>query len=347
MNKKNPFGLNIGVTSIKVVWLSPLKEGFLLNASIMSPTPSKGMLSESPLDEEEMVRAIQKVVTDANITTKFVNVAMPENQVYTKVIEMPVLSDKELSSAIFWEAEQNIPVPLSTITLAWNVLKRPQKAVGSEKMQILMVGAPTMLVNKYQKILSMAGLSVNALETESLSIIRAFVLSENFPPTLIVNIGSVSTSLTIIRDGIMIFIFSIPIGGMAINRAISTDFGLTPAQAEEYKRAYGISKEAFGEKIGKATEPILNSILAEVKKTLVFYSEKYKDDKPVRQVLLTGGTAKLPGIDLFFTNGTGIETAIANPWKIISNQNELPQQILDNASDYTIAVGLAMRDNEN
>src|SRR3990167_5806151 len=276
MNKKNPFGLNIGVTSIKVVWLSPLKEGFLLNASIMSPTPSKGMLSESPLDEEEMVRAIQKVVTDANITTKFVNVAMPENQVYTKVIEMPVLSDKELSSAIFWEAEQNIPVPLSTITLAWNVLKIPQKAVGSEKMQILMVGAPTMLVNKYQKILSMAGLSVNALETESLSIIRALVLSENFPPTLIVNIGSVSTSLTIIRDGIMIFTFSIPIGGMAINRAISTDFGLTPSQTEEYKKVYGISKEAFGEKIGKATEPILNSILTEVKKTLVFYSDKYK-----------------------------------------------------------------------
>src|SRR3990167_9655604 len=346
MNKK-PFGLNIGITSIKVVWLSHLKEGYLLDASIISPAPQKGMLSESPLDEEEMARAIRGAVDNAKIVSKYVNVAMPENQVYTKVIEMPVLSDKELSSAIFWEAEQNIPVPLSTITLAWNVLKRPQKAVGSEKMQILMVGAPTMLVNKYQKILSMAGLSVNALETESLSIIRALVLSENFPPTLIVNIGSVSTSLTIIRDGIMIFIFSIPIGGMAINRAISTDFGLTPAQAEEYKRAYGISKEAFGEKIGKATEPILNSILAEVKKTLVFYSEKYKDDKPIRQILLTGGSAKLLGIDLFFANNTNIETATVNPWKIVLNQKELPQEVLDNGPDYTIAVGLAMRDNEN
>ena len=103
----------------------------------------------------------------------------------------------------------------------------------------------------------------------------------------------------------------------------------------------------MGKKKNKATEPILNSILTEIKKTLTFYSEKYKDDKPVRQVILTGGTAKLPGIDLFFTNGTGIETAIANPWKIISNQNELPQQILDNGPDYIIAVGLAMRDNEN
>ncbi len=346
MNKK-PFGLNIGITSIKAVWLSHVKEGFLLDASIISPTPSKGMLSESPLDEEEMARAIVATVEGAKITTKLVNVAMPENQVYTKVIDMPVLSDKELSSAIFWEAEQNIPVPLSTITLAWNVLRRPEKAVGNEKMQVLIVGAPTVLVSKYQKILSMAGFSINALETEVLSIIRSLVISENFPSTLIVNIGSVSTSLVIVRDGIMIFTYAIPVGGMAINRAISTDFGLTPAQAEEYKKTYGISKEAFGEKIGKVTEPILNLILAEIKKSLVFYSERYKDDKPVRQILLTGGTARLPGIDLFFTNNTGIETAIANPWKIITNQNDLPQDLLDNGPDYTIAVGLAMRDNEN
>ena len=346
MNKK-PFGLNIGITSIRVVWLSHTKEGFLLDASIISPAPAKGMSSESPLDEEEMARAIGTAAEDAKITTKFVNVAMPENQVYTKVIEMPVLSDKELSSAIFWEAEQNIPVPLSTITLAWNVLKRPQKAVGNEKMQVLIVGAPTILVNKYQKILSMAGFSINALETEVLSIIRALVLSENFPPSIIINIGSVSTSLAIVQDGIMIFTYSIPTGGIAINRAISTDFGLTPSQAEEYKKNYGISKEAFGGKMGKAIEPILNSILVEVKKSLAFYSEKYKDDKPVRQILLTGGTAKLPGIDLFFTNSTGIETAIADPWKIISNQNELPKPLLDNGPDYTIAVGLAMRDNEN
>jgi len=346
MNKK-PFGLNIGIASIKAVWLSSLKEGFLLDASIISPAPPKGMLSESPLDEEEMARAIGTAVENAKIISKFVNVALPENQVYTKVIEMPMLSDKELSSAIFWEAEQNIPVSLSSITLAWNVLKRPKKTIGNEKMHVLMVGAPTMLVNKYQKVLSMAGLHINALETELLSIIRALVLSENFPPSIIINIGSVSTSLTIVQDGIMIFTYSISTGGIAINRAISADFGLTQIQAEEYKKNYGISKEAFGGKIGKAIEPILNSILAEVKKSLVFYSEKYKNDKPIRQILLTGGSAKLLGIDLFFANNTNIETATVNPWKIVLNQKELPQEVLDNGPDYTIAVGLAMRDNEN
>ncbi len=345
MNSKS-FGLDIGISTIKAVWLFSAKNGFIVDASITSPSTQKGMLSESPLDEEEMAQAIIKTITDAKITSKSVNIALPENHVYTKVIEMPNLSDRELSSAIYWEAEQHIPVPLSTVTLAWSILKRPQKEAVSEKMQVLMVGAPTLLIKKYQKITTMAGLSINVLETEILSIVRALVTSQDFPPSVVINIGAVNTSLALIRDGVIIFTYSIPTGGLAISRAITTDFGLTPEQAEEYKRTYGVSTHAFGEKVGKAAEPILNSIMTELKKALAYYSDKYKNDKPIRQILLTGGTAKLPGIDAYFVQHTNIETVTASPWKILVDQNTLPKAILDNGPDYTIAVGLAMRDYE-
>jgi len=344
MNKK-PFGLDIGATTIKIVWLSGDKGNFMYKSSLIVPAPEKGMLSESPLDEETMAQAISKAVAGAEITTKDANIALAENQVYTKVVEMPVLSDKELRSAIYWEAEQYIPVPLANVTLAWNILKKPEKATGLDKMQVLMVGAPIALVNKYQRIISMAGLNIKVMETEILSTVRSLVPNETFPPTFIISIGAISTSFAIVRNGTMVFTYSMSIGGTAINRAISTDLNLTPAQAEEYKKVYGFSQKTFGGKIGKATEPILNSILGEVKKSLAFYTQKYKEDTPIRQILLSGGTAKLPGIEMFFANNSGIETAIANPWKILASQS-VPKEILDNGPDYTIAVGLAMRDYE-
>ena len=330
---------------MKAVWLSRQGDGFLLNASGVAPTPPKGMFSQSPLDEEQMAGAIAQLVSDSQITTKNVNVALAENQVYTKVIDMPILSDKELATAIYWEAEQHIPVPLTTVSLVWSVLKRPKVTQAGATMQVLLVGAPLQLIAKYQKIIAMAGLTLHAMETEILSVIRALVRLDSFPPTLIISIGTVSTSLAIVREGVMAFIYAIPTGGAAINRAIAADFGLTPAQAEEYKKVYGISGKTLGGQIEKATEPILNSLLAEVQKTVSFYTQKYKDDKPIQQILLNGGTAKLPGIDMFFAKNTGIETAIANPWKVLANQ-ELPKEIIDNASNYTIAVGLAVRDNE-
>jgi len=343
MNKK-PFGLDIGATTLKIVWLDEKKEGYFLKAASVVPTPPKGMMSESPLDEEEMAQVIQRAVTTAKVESKFVNIALAENQVYTKVLEMPVLSDRELRSAIYWEAEQYIPVPLSNITLTWNILDKPQESKASDKMQVLMVGAPSMLINKYKKIISMAGLTIASMETEILSTLRSLVIGQNFPSTLIVNIGALSTSLAIVRNNVMVFTYSISIGGMAVNRAIATDFGFTQQQAEEYKKTYGVSKQFLGGKVGQATTPILDAIVAEVKKSLAFYAQKYRD-LPIRQIIISGGSANLPGIDAYFAQNSGIETVVANPWKILAPQN-VPKDVVDNAPDFVIAVGLAMRNYE-
>src|SRR3989344_3968269 len=335
-------GLDIGLTKIKAISLYRQKESLIFDAFQTLASPSRGMISESPLDEREMAQALEKAVDDLKANSKSVNIALADNKAYTKVIDMPVLSDKELSLAIYWEAERHIPVDLSTITLVWNVLKRPPKSSIGEKMQVLMVGAPTALVNKYQKILQMANLTLNSIETETLAIVRALV-TPNLPPTIIVSIGAINTSLAIIRDGILFLTYSIQTGGNAISRSIEADFGLTPAQSEEYKKAYGFSKTGAGQKVGKSTEPILSSILLEIKKALAFYSQKYKDDAIIQQVLLSGGTAKLSGIDLFFAENLGIETVVASPWKIFANQ-QVPLEIQNDTADYTIALGLAMRD---
>lgn len=335
-------GLDIGLTKIKAVSLSRQNNSFTLDAFNITPTPPKGMLSESPSDELEMAAAIKRTIDNLKVNSKNVNIALSDNKVYTKVIEMPVLSDKELSLAIYWEAERHIPVALSTITLVWSVLKRPLSSSSDEKMQVLMVGAPTSLINKYQKTLQMANLTLNSIETETLSIVRALV-SPTLPPTIIVSIGAVNTSLAIIRDGILVLTYSIQTGGNAISRSIEADFGLTPSQGEEYKKTYGFSKVGAGQKVGESTEPILALILLEIKKALAFYSQKYKDDSIIQQILLSGGTAKLPGIDLFFAGNLGIETVVADPWKILGGK-PLPAEILNDTSDFTVALGLAMRD---
>ena len=335
-------GLDIGLSKIKAVSLSRQNNGFILNNFSVMPSPPKGMLSEALVDEEEMAQVIKKTVSDLKIDNKSVNIALSDSQAYTKVIEMPVLSDKELSLAIYWEAERYIPVPLSTISLVWNVLKRPLNSSSDEKMQVLMVGAPTRLIDKYQKILQMADLKLNSIETEALAIIRVLV-TPNMPPTIIVSIGAINTSLAIIKDGILVLTYAIQTGGNAISRSIEADFGLTLSQSEEYKKIYGYSKEGAGQKIGKSTEPILASILLEIRKALAFYSQKYKDDSIIQQILLSGGTARLPGIDLYFAENLCIETVITNPWKILGDK-PLPPQVLNSTSDFTIALGLAMRD---
>ena len=209
-------------------------------------------------------------------------------------------------------------------------------------MQVLLVGAPTALIEKYEKVTGLAGLSINTIETELISLTRSLIVEENFPATLMISIGAVSTSLAIVHNGTLVFTYSLPTGGVALSRAIAADFGFAMTQAEEYKKVYGLADSALGGKIGKVTEPILSSILTEIKKALAFYNGKYSED-PMKQIILSGGSAKFPGLATYFTANTGIETAIANPWKLLIAQ-EVPKDIIENAPEYTVAAGLAMRD---
>ncbi len=344
--KNRPFGLDIGGQTIKAVWLSEENGSFRLKAFAQSPTPQKGMLSDSPFDQEEMAMSIRKMVKDAKITTPFVNFALPDSQVYTRVIEVPVLSEKELSLAIYWEAEQYIPLPLANVTIDWSILRKPTPESG-EKMQVLLVGAPTILLDKYQKILTMADLSINSVEPEILATIRPLTIGKQYPTSLIVSIGDLNTSFAIIKDGQIVFTYSIAAGGIALTRAVASDFGFTITQAEDYKNTYGVLHNALGAKIGKSTEPILMSIITEIKKAVAFYLEKYKDDHmPIQQIVISGAEAKLPGIDLFFAKNCGIETVIANPLRQLGLEESVPKQALEQASKYAIVIGLAMRDYE-
>lgn len=343
--KSTTFGLDIGTTSIKVVALERENNITTYGTSLVVPTPVQGMQSESPFDHQEMAQVINKLVIDARITTNNVSIALPENHAFTKVIEMPVLSDKELGNAIYWEAEQYIPVPLDSVTLAWSKLRTFKSFLPEEKMQVLLVAAPKELIKRYQTILDLAGLTIVSVETEILAIIRSLITAKNTPTSLIANIGALSTTLGIIQNGTLVFNYSVPLGGIALTRAIASDFGLQPEQAEEYKRVYGLSDKNFGGKVGKAIEPILVSLLTEVKKAMTFYTEKYKNDSPISQILLTGGSASLPGLAVYFAQNLGIESVLANPWKMLNIQ-KVPQQIEARGPEFSVAIGLALKEYE-
>jgi type IV pilus assembly protein PilM len=345
MVKSNAFGLDIGTTNMKVVWVGRDDKHIVYQSSLSAFAPERGMQSESPFDHQEMAVLINKLVIDAKIETNNVNISLPDNHVYTRVIDMPLLSNEELSNAIYWEAEQYVPAPLDTVTLAWSKLREYRSPLGENKMQVLLVVAPKELIKKYQNILDLAGLTIVSIETELLALIRGVIADNSSPTALLMNIGAMNSSLCIIQNGILVFNYSFPLGGVALTRAIASDFGFSLAQAEEYKIAYGLSDKQFEGKVKKAIDPILGSMLSEVRKAMTVYNERYKSESAISQMLLTGGTARLPGLASYFAQNMGIETVIANPWKMLNIQN-VPQEVMDKGPAYAVALGLALKEYE-
>lgn len=339
------FGLDIGSTTIKVVELEKVNDRFKLLAAGMIPAPPKGLASEATVDQQAVAENLKKLLADCKITIKFVNTALPESQIFTRVLQMPPLSDNELASAISWEAEQAIPLPLSEVSLDFQVLERPpKKAAPGEKMDVLLVAAPRVLIDKYLKVLEMAGLTPLSLETEVIAIARALGSQDpNIPTTLIINIGALTTDLTVVRQGVISFTRSISTGGRALARAVASSLGIEERVAEEYKKTYGLEEGQLEGKILEAIKPIFEVVTSEIQRAISFYLEKHRED-PIKRVVVSGGTAKLPGLALHLAETLGLEVQAADPWQNVEKDEKLLPELLENGPIFATAAGLAMKE---
>lgn len=340
--KARTFGLDIGSASMKALWLGEHNSRVVLESVVSAPATPRGVLSESLIDQQKFAQYVRNILDKANITTSYVNISIPENQVYSKVLEMPELSEKELSIALQFEMEQYIPLPLPEVRTDFEVLSHREKD-GRKFMDVLVVGAPIKILERYEKILNLCGLKIESIETEVLSVFRAVspILSQN-SSDIIVQIGASSTNIAILKNKIMHTVFSISLGGSAITRAVSVDLGIEMSQAESFKKAYGFTESVFEGKIGRALSPILDSIAQDIRRGVLSYKERNPEEQ-IKQLILSGGSALLPGIDVFFTNALDTQVVIGNCWQVYGVEN-VPEQVAAEAPSYNVVAGLALRD---
>lgn len=350
------FGLDIGSNSIKVVELNKRDGRYYLKTFGYHPAPPGAIFSESEQDQKELSKVIRDVVKESHIESHNVITAFPESLVFTRVIEIPAVSEKELASAIEWQAEQYIPMPLSEIKLSWMVLDKEtfaqsQKSNDARKPQIkvLLVAAPNTLIQRYIKTMRDAGITPIALETEIVAIGRSLTAtySGESPTTLLMSIGASTTDLAVVSGGVIQFTRSIGTGGTALARSISQELGFDMNQAEEYKKAYGLMEDQLEGKIMQVMKPVFDVIVGEVERAIMYYQTHNQGDT-VKRIVLTGGTAQLPNLVVFLATELGLEVQIGNPWENISVSDQLKSKTdqLENQVTYSVAVGLAMRDEE-
>src|SRR3989344_2825262 len=168
---KNYLGIDIGTSHIKFVETAVNGKSYEIVKAYMMPAVTKALFSESTADFEELARQIKMGLKDSGITLRRCNASLLESQVFTRIIEMPLLSDKELIQALRWEAERYIPLPLEEVNMDFAVLARyPDR----KKMEVLLVASPIHTIQKYIKIFELAGIIIDALENEALPLLRVY-----------------------------------------------------------------------------------------------------------------------------------------------------------------------------
>src|SRR3989338_1578631 len=308
---KNLIGIDIGSSAIKAVSLSCAKNEVSLISAGYIPSPKINPETVARTDEQIMANAIGQLVHDMKINSADVAVSLPSYKVITQVIEIPDMNEKEIGQSIQWEAEQYIPLPLAKVKIDYLVIGRNDN---NKKMKIVLVAAPISLIEKYMRIIELANLNLVAIETEILSSVRSVVHSlPTLANMMLVSIGATNTEIALIRNQLLIYTKSYPIGGNTLTRAVSEELGFDYSQAEEYKNTYGLDESKLEAKINKIVAPFFTNLFSEIEKTIIYFKEEYLKEE-IMTVVISGGTAKLPGLMLATTKNIGINSQVSNPF---------------------------------
>ncbi|OGG20814.1 hypothetical protein A3D03_03995 [Candidatus Gottesmanbacteria bacterium RIFCSPHIGHO2_02_FULL_40_13] len=336
-------GLDIGSSSIKAAQISKDKAISTLLAAGYIATPVRDVTSMNEHDEQELANSINHLVHDMKVSNINVSASLPSSKVITRIVEMPLMDDKELASSIQWEAEQYIPFPLTKVKLDYAVVSAN---IQTKKMNVLLVAAQISLIESYMRIITLAGLNPIALETEIMAIGRSVGFSlPTVSDVLIVSIGANATDIALMHDMVLSFTKSYPIGGNNMSQAIAEELGFEIAQAEEYKKTYGLEEHKLEGKIAKIISPYINNLIEEMEKIVAFYKKTFASSE-ISTVVISGAASKLPGLVLTITKNLGLDSQLSNPFINLSVDPKILPKLTEEAPLYTTSIGLALKETD-
>lgn len=353
--KPEAFGLDISDLSLKIIQLKKTRNFFDL-VSFGETEIKPGIIKGGEIkDEKALIQILKKALTETKggkLKTKYVVASLPEEKAFLQVIQMPKMKEEELKSAVIYEAENYIPLPIEEVYLDSQIV--PPAYNHLDHLDVLITALPKKTVDSYLSSLKKAGLKPVAFEIESQAIARALIKNEITTfPFLLLDLGATRTGFIVFSGYSLRFTSSIPVSSQSFTEIISRNLGVGLPKAEKLKIKYGIRTNATteGGKVFEAIIPALIDLIEQIKRYLHYYQTHAAHEhlppggKGVGKIFLCGGGTNLKGLPEFLTTELKIPVELGNPWiNILADPSKgLAELPLERVLGYTTALGLALR----
>jgi type IV pilus assembly protein PilM len=359
-------GLDIGTSYIKAVSIDKTKYRILKKIAL---TPTGDIYNKINSTDDKVLNEaaldLKKFFKDNGFTADRIVGILPDDVIYTKVINMPYLEGAELTNAVQWEAEQYIPQPINQVHLKYTILNDTkndikEKSIIDEiklssnknkapqrEIEVLVVAAPKNIVNRYVSVFTKMGLEPLGLEPASVSTIRSVTFNDASIPSVIVNFGYNRVSFYLAVNNTLRFVRTINFALSSVIGIIKKELDLSDINSNEYLFTYGLKENELNGKLKEVILPVINIILDELKKSISFVESKERligvTDNKVKRIILTGGGALIPNLLVYFAEQINTEIEISRTWENIDTNEIKEKHLIDSLGPvFPAAVGAAL-----
>ena len=301
--------------------------------SLLDNLPFSFFIQDTTTDSNQnFSEIIKKNLTALKIDKRKVNLIIPDAYTYSQIISMPTLNEKELISAIKYQADQFIPVPIDEVNLDLEIIHTNEK---EKKILVLVVAAPKKIVNRIEELIQISGLIPNILENQLSSFGRFinqfsyFISQESSSNLLFINLGQNSTSLYLFDKSISLIskIHTFNLGYNLFLKELKINTLLEDDKVKQLLSSFDLnSKNPVN--VETIITPAIKQFIFEIKKIFTSNINGF----------FIGEIFRFPALSLIVSKNLGTSFPIFNPSPIIK-KDQLIDHYKDSLSFFVTTFG--------
>ncbi len=339
-------GVDISTTAVKMVELSASGKGtYRLEGYSIAAIPKDAIVDGNISGLEQVSDAVKLAWKLLGSREKRTALALPSAAVITKKVMMSAdLREADMEAQVEAEANQYIPFPLEEVNIDFQVIGPAPN--NPDEVEVLIAASRKEKIEDRVAAAEDAGLKVTVMDVDTYATEAAYSLVANHLPNagkdqtvMIIDIGAVMMHINVLQDNKSVYIREQAFGGSQLTQEIQRRFGLSVEEAEIAKRKGGLPESYDNEVL----QPFMLSLSTEVARALQFFTSSTQYNR-VDHIVLAGGCAAIPAVDVMVQDRTQVNTIIANPFQSMSLGSKVKQQqVVIDAPALIVACGLAMR----
>jgi type IV pilus assembly protein PilM len=340
-------GIQIEDNVIRIVALEKLKRGIQIidytENKLKSGAVERGVIKEP----KEIIKTLKKAIKNDLPNSKKRNkviCSLPEHKTFIKTLTLPMMKESEITEAIKWEAEDNIPFPMDQVYYDWQIL---EKVNDNKKLRVMLVVTPKEVIDSRVEIFYKSKLQPIGFWPDSFALKECLggergtaIIYFGTEKSIIFVLGS---KKQILFSSTMFLNFS-DIEKKIVKKFITENINfkdrdqqqITKETLENVKK-YGLDvKSKEGKKNYAAVKRLMKELVKEIKNALE-YSKK--EQLIIQEICLTGIGSMTPGFDTLLSMEVNREIKNEQELReceIIHDEMTMPKKLM---GKYVISLG--------
>ncbi|MDB6038240.1 MAG: Type pilus assembly protein PilM [Verrucomicrobiales bacterium] len=270
--------------------------------------------------EATILKALQAMISEQGFKPKDCNVCAPGFHVFSKFVKLPPVEQSKVTQIIQYEAQQNVPFPLSEVVWDYQILGQ---ASGGE-LEVLLVAIKSEIVEGLFRVADAASLKLQVADVSPAALCNAFRFNygDLEDCTMLLDIGAKTSNLLFFEKG-KVYSRSINLGANSITQDCSAESRMKWDVAEKIKveegfvslgGAYEEPENPNQAAISKIARQFMTRLHIQVNQTMQFYRGQQGGSQPAR-LFLSGGASIMPYTAQFFAEKLNVPVEYFNPFR--------------------------------